>query len=447
MGGLAPDGNPTGDSVLQAEQFDAIVVGAGPAGTTAAYLMAKAGLNVALIERGDFPGAKNVMGGILYAQPTGEILPGFHKQAPLERPIVEQSAWLLSADGALKLGHRSLAFAQEPGNAYTVLRARFDKWFAQQAVDAGALLVPATLVEGVIQQEGRVVGVRTGREQGDLLADVVIAADGVNSIIARDAGLHEEWKQDQVALAVKEIIALPAEKIEDRFNLEPGQGASIELFGDATAGMLGTAFIYTNKESLSVGCGALLSDLVRTLITPNDLIERLKNHPMVKPLLAGGEEREYMAHLIPEGGYDAVPKLVTDGMLVVGDAAQFVNALHREGSNFAMISGRLAAETVIEAKARGDFSARTLSAYERRISRSVIIKDLRKYRRSSRYFEKHPEFFSVYPEIANAAAREFITVDGVPKREKQWKILKQIHRRRSLFTIARELLGAARVVK
>jgi len=432
---------------VQPEKFEAIVVGAGPAGTSAAYLLAKAGLKVALIERGDFPGAKNVMGGILYTRPTEEVIPGFAREAPLERPIVEQNGWLLTADAAVKAGYRSAAFGQEPCNAYSVLRARFDNWFAQQAVEAGALLIPGTLVEEVIRRDGKVAGVRTGREQGELLADVVIAADGVNSILARDAGLHEEWMEDQVAIVVKEIVALPAETIEERFNLEPGQGASIEFYGDATAGMLGTGFIYTNTDSLSVGCGALLSELVRTLTTPYDLLERLKNHPMVRPLLAGGEEREYMAHLIPEGGQRAVPRLFTDGMLVVGDAAQFCNGLHREGSNFAMVSGKFAAETVIEAKAKGDFSARALSGYAERVKDSFIMKDLRKYRDASRYFERHPAFFGVYPEIASAAAREFLTVDGVPKRRKQWKILRDVHRRRSLWTIARELLGALRVVK
>ena len=437
----------SGAEPLQPEKFDAIVVGAGLAGISSAYLMAKAGLKVAVIERGDFAGAKNVMGGILYTQPTEQVFPGFYKQAPLERPIIEQSAWLLSTGSAMKVGHRSEAFAQEPCNCYTVLRARFDKWLAQQAVAAGALVVPSTLVEGVTRQDGKVVGVRTGREQGELLADVVIAADGVNSILARDAGLHQEFKESELALVVKEIVALPAEKIEDRFNLAPGQGASIELYGDSTAGMLGTGFIYTNKDSLSVGVGALISEFVRTLSTPYDLLERMKSHPMIKPLLEGGEPREYMAHLIPEGGFRAIPQLFTDGMLVAGDAAQFCNGLHREGSNFALVSGKLAAETVIEAKAKGDFSARSLSSYGRRVNDSFIAKDLRKYCHASHYMERHPALLTVYPDMVNAAAREFLTVDSVPKREKQWKIFREIRGRRSLFTMARELLGLLRVVK
>ena len=87
-------------------------------------------------------------------------------------------------------------------------------------------------------------------------------------------------------------------------------------------------------------------------------MEYVKTHPMIRPYIQGAEPQEYLAHLIPEGGYHSMPKVVGDGVLVVGDAAQLVNAIHREGSNMAMTSGRLAAETIVEAKERGDFSKR-----------------------------------------------------------------------------------------
>ena len=426
------------------ERFDAIVVGAGPAGLSAAYVMAKAGLNVVVIERGDFPGSKNVMGGVLYRQPTEQVFPEFWRTAPLERYVTQQSLWVLSKDSALQIGHKSEAFAREPYNAFTVLRAKFDKWMAKQVTEAGALVVPETVVEEVIRHDGRVVGVRTGREEGDLYAVVVIAADGVNSLLAQKAGLHPEWKPNQVALAVKEVIALPRERITDRFHLEEEAGATIEMVGEATAGMMGTAFIYTNKDSLSIGVGAVISDLVATQTNPNDLLEQLKAHPVVRPLVEGGETREYLAHLIPEGGFHGVPRVHCDGMLVVGDAAQLVNSYHREGSNLAMLSGKLAAETVIEARKRGDFSAAALSAYRRRLDESFIMKDLRKYAHASAYFEHRKHFFTLYPDLVNMAAREFLTVDSVPKRRKQWQIVRTALRARSPLGMLRDAWGVFR---
>src|SRR5438105_677810 len=166
-----------------------------------------------------------------------------------------------------------------------------------------------------------------------------------------------------MALVVKEIIALPGAAIEERFTLDPGMGATIEVYGAVTRGMAGYGFIYTNRESLSVGIGALISQFMETRITPWDLLEGFKAHPMVAPLLRGGVVREYLAHAIPEGGLRAMPRLFDDGVLVVGDAAMMVNNLHREGSNMAMAAGRMAGETAIQAKRAGDWSARSLSRY------------------------------------------------------------------------------------
>ena len=112
------------------EAFDAIVVGAGPAGVTAARELAQAGLTVVVLERGAFPGAKNVWGGILYREPTEAMLPGFEAQAPLERPIVEQRYLLLTEDAMMGATYRSQCFATPPYNAYSVLRSPFDRWHA-----------------------------------------------------------------------------------------------------------------------------------------------------------------------------------------------------------------------------------------------------------------------------------------------------------------------------
>jgi electron transfer flavoprotein-quinone oxidoreductase len=386
------------------------------------------------------------MGGVLYRQPTEEIIPGFWREAPLERHIIETQAWVLTEKSAFKAAHRHQAFDQEPYNAFTVSRARFDKWMAGKVREAGALIIPETVVESPIVEDGKVVGVRTGRPDGDLYADVVVAADGINSLLAQDVGLREQIPASQVALGVKEVIALPRETIEDRFGLTGDQGATVELYADASWGLVGTAWIYTNRDSLAIGVGALLSQLVERGIQPNDLLERFKSHPMVAPLLSGGETREYLAHLIPEGGLHGMPKLYTDGMLVVGDAAMLINSMHREGSNLAMASGRFAAEAILRAKEWNELSAESLAYYEQLVRDSYIYKDLYKYRSMTRFFETHPEFFALYPDLLNEAAREMLTVDGETKRRKQRKIFWYALRRRPPWRMAIEFFKAWRSI-
>lgn len=429
------------------EKFDAIVVGAGPAGIACAYELGKAGVNVLLLERGEYPGSKNVMGGVLYRQMMEDVIPEFYKEAPLERPIVEQRFMMMDRQSAVTFSYKGLEWAQEPYNNFTVLRAKFDQWFAQKAVEQGALLVCETVALSCIVEDGKVVGVRTDRPDGDLYADVVVLADGVNSLLAKGLGFHKEFRPDEVALATMEILKLDRKVIEDRFNLENGQGCTIELFGDATKGMLGTGFLYTNKDSLSIGVGTLLSALIKHKIKPYELLEHVKTHPMIRPYLQGAEPQEYLAHLIPEGGYRSMPQLVGDGVLVVGDAAQLVNAIHREGSNMAMTSGRLAAEAIVEAKARGDFSAASLDVYRERLMKSFVGQDMKKYKDATEHFDKFPQYFESYIPMMNRAAGTMLTVDGMSKREKQKKIWRDIGSAKKKFTIARDIYRAWRVMK
>ena len=419
------------------EKLDAIVVGAGPAGTAAAITMARAGLQVALIERGARPGSKNVMGGILYTHYLEEVVGESWKTgAPLERPIVEEQRWMMTPEAAINLGYKNLRNREHP-HSYSVLRARFDEWFASQAEAAGAFLIPETVVEQLIMDGSRVTGVRTGRE-GDLHADVVVVAEGVGlgSRLLEKAGLKKPLKADQVAVAFKEIVSMNPEVIESRFNCEPGEGASIECFGDSTRGLSGFMFIYTNKDTLSVGGGALLSEMADTrlgreelaLRSPNALLNHFKDHPAIRPLLQGGETVEYLAKMIPEGGARAIPRVYGNGYLVCGDAAMLSNPVHREGSNLAMESGRLAGEIVIRAKELGDFSERMLREYRMRLDHSWIMSDMKKYDKAVPLLEHNPQMLGRYPLLLDRAFDEFFRVDGISKRDKQRRILRMFRK-------------------
>jgi electron transfer flavoprotein-quinone oxidoreductase len=277
--------------------------------------------------------------------------------------------------------------------------------------------------------------VRCDREAGDVFADVVILADGVNSTLARKAGFHPEIKAGNVALAVKEILFMPEELIQQRFNIKGEEGVVIEMVGKITDGMMGTGFLYTNKDSLTIGVGCMLSDFKKNehKTSPYQLLEHMKRHPSIAPMIQGGEMKEYCAHLIPEGGFFAIPKVYGNGWMIVGDSGGFVNAVHREGSNLAMTTGRLAAETVINAKAtKQPFNQATLKAYQRALDDSFVMKDLKKYRDMPKVFHENPQFFTTYPELINQAARTMVTVDNVDKKTKERQIFSSFRQTRSI---------------
>lgn len=412
---------------MKTETFDAIVVGAGPSGNAAAYVMAAAGLKVLQIDRGEYPGSKNVQGAILYADALERIIPDFREEAPLERHVVEQRMWILEERSHTGAHYRSDDFNEEKPNRYTILRAPFDRWFSSKVREAGALLITETTVTGLERNEaGRVIGVRTDREGPALHADVVILAEGVNGLVGQRAGLRPELKAAHVALAVKETHFLPEETVRERFNLSGEEdGVVIEVVGSVSSGMVGTGFLYTNKESISIGVGCLISDFQETQVPPYVLLDRFKKHPSVAPLLKGSEMKEYVAHLIPEGGYDAIPKLTGDGWIIVGDAGQFVNAAHREGSNLAMTTGRLAAETVIALKAAGKPATdANLALYRDKLKDSFVMKDLKKYRRLPKMLEGNKQFFTAYPAMLSAALQTMLRVDGKDKKSKESEALR-----------------------
>ncbi|MCX7175761.1 MAG: FAD-dependent monooxygenase [Proteobacteria bacterium] len=417
-----------------AEKFDAIVVGAGPSGNAAAYTLAKSGLKVLQLERGEYPGSKNVQGAILYADALERIIPDFREDAPLERHIIEQRMWVLDDASFIGSHYRSDDFNKPPHNRYTIIRAQFDKWFSQKAQEAGVLLICETTVTDLIMDGTQVIGVRTDRLGGSIYADVVILADGVNSMLARKAGFRPELNPGDVALAVKEIHFMPEETIASRFNVSGDAGVVIEMIGKITKGMMGTGFLYTNKESLTIGVGCMLSDFKKQKISPNRLLEEMKSHPSIRPLIEGGEMKEYAAHLIPEGGYKAIPRIYGEGWLIAGDSGMFVNAVHREGSNLAMTTGRIAAETVIELAAQGKAcSTKNLAAYRAKLDQSFVMKDMKKYQNLPDILHRNPQFLTTYPELLNQAAHIMLKVDGVDKKSKEKQIRSNFAHRRSLF--------------
>ena len=396
---------------MSEEKFDAIVVGGGLAGLTCAYLLAQAEMEVLLIERGDFCGAKNVTGGRLYAHTLEKVIPGFAEEAPVERKVTKERIALMTEKGAVNIEYASGKEDDAASASYTVLRGKFDKWFADKAEEVGVMMVPGIRVDEVLVEDGKVVGIDAGGEA--MYADIVVLADGVNSLLAQQLGLKKELEPSQVAVGCKEVIQLGEDVINQRFNVKNGEGVAMLVAGDPTVGNIGGGLIYTNKDSASVGIVTTCSDIGRVDVSVPDMLERFKNHPAVEPLIEGGVPLEYSAHLVPEGGYDMIPKLYADNVLVCGDAAAFVVNLGYtvRGMDYAIESGRLAAETIIRAKELGDYSAAALSYYQLLLEDSCIFRDMKQYRNFPKLLERH-EIFNDVPEIADVLFDKLFRVNG-----------------------------------
>ena len=399
------------------DQVDAVVVGAGPAGAAAALVAARAGLRVLLIERGPFPGAKNMYGGVIYPRVLDTLLPAWWEEAPVQRWVTRRATMVLADAKALTVEFRGEDWDAPPYNGATAYRADFDSWLAGKAAGAGAELVCSTTVTELLRDgSGHVTGVRTDRPGGDVRASLVIACDGVNSFLAKEAGLYQDWSVTHFTVGVKEVLALPRDVLEDRFNLTGDEGLDIEILG-GTQGIPGGGFLYTNRDTISVGVVLSLNGLRDSGRRPEEIIAALKAHPAIAPLVRGGELKEYSAHTIPEGGMDGMPRLSTGGMLIAGDAAHLclASGIWLEGVNFAIGSGALAGETAVEAVRAGDTSARALGGYRRRLERSFVLANHRKLRGAHKLILGQ-RAQAAYPELACGIAQQIFTVtDPEPK--------------------------------
>lgn len=430
------------------QHFDAIVAGAGPAGSSAALAMARAGLRVALIERGEYPGAKNVSGAALYAPNLlADLLPEYWEEAPVERYLTRRVVTLLGQEAAVSLDFRTNHFSKPPYNGFTVLRPRFDRWLASKAEEAGALLISSTVVDDLLYKNERVAGVRCRRQDGDLYAPIVIAADGANSFLAKKAGLQHEFRGDEMTLGVKEVVRLDAHTIEERFNLNGDEGMTNEYVGYATGEVKGGGFLYTNRDTLSLGVVVQIASLAQKKMRAYELLDQFKQHPAIAPLVRDSVTLEYSAHMIPEGGWAMLPTLSRAGLMVAGDAAGFVFAagLFLEGMNFAIASGLAAAATAQEAHAKQDFSAESMARYRKQLESSFVLKDLKNFRHAPA-FVNNERLQNVYPELLCETMENIFRSDGKPRRKIGRVVLDTMRGKVPLLTLLRDGWQAGRAL-
>jgi flavin-dependent dehydrogenase len=297
-----------------------------------------------MLDKARVPGERNMTGGVLYGDFPGQwglisLVPDFESTGPLERRIVSHEVVVLGepdfekgrsryyrlskASLAARLGLFQMEF--ETGHDYTVLRRPFDRWFANLAVQAGAMLSTETTAEGLLKEGERVVGVRTPGEE--LRAKLVIDASGVTSNLVAEAGLRERLTPRQLYHGIKRVYGLDPSTIERRFRVRPGEGRAVFFLGGFMHGVGGGAFIYTNRDTLSVGLVVSLDSLIRRTTERFDqvgklldILDEFEDHPMVAELLDGAQPLEYSAHNIPKGFKSILKRPYADGFLVTGDA-------------------------------------------------------------------------------------------------------------------------------
>lgn len=420
-------------------KFDVIVVGVGPSGVSAAITLAKANKKVLLIERGDYAGSKNMYGGIMYSHALNEIFPNFLNEAPIERITKKHNYFMMTEKEAVGVSYSDKLSKDDENICFTALRSKFDKWCAEEAQKAGVIYAPRTLVKNAIIKNNFVVGVKTEIEE--IYGSIVIIADGANSLLAKEIGLRKDIDPKDVALAVKEVYQLDKNTINERFNLlNDKDGAMIECLGYPFNEILGLSFVYTNSDSVSVGVGITLDELAKNSLRPYDYLDQFKNHPEIAPLIKDAEIIEYSAHLIPEGGYKKIPKLYTNGAMVVGDAAMFINNVNFEGTNLALVSGQLAAKAAIVALDCNDVSKNTLKLYENYIKESFIYKDLKSYKNIMEEVKKRKKaFLDFYPKQATLFFKNFVEASGVEKRKVYLNFICQFFKSRSFIELFKDL--------
>lgn len=410
---------------MDEEIFDALVVGGGLAGLSAAYTLAQEGKEVVVLDRGDYSGAKNLTGGRLYVSPIRDLFPDLWKKAPFQRAVTREDICIMDAESSVNIAYDGPELGGERPQSYTVLRGTFDKWLAKQASRKGAMIVPNTRVDSVIEKDGQVVGVRT--EAGEeLYAHVVIAADGALSFTAQSAGMKKPFEDKDYAVGVKEVVELDERTIDDRFNLAPGEGCARLFLGDASMGKFGGGFLYTNKSSISLGIVVGIRDMEKAGVTAPEMFEHFKQRPEIQRLLEGGETAEYGAHVISEAGKGAFSQLYGDGILVAGDAAGFTMniGLLVRGMEYAMASGYYAAKATLDACHAQDYSAKTLSVYERMICESFVGKDFENFKEAPAVLN-HPYIFEEMPKLACNVFGDLFAVPADTEKPRIWPTVRK----------------------
>ena len=395
--------------------FDVIVIGGGVAGAVCAYTLANKGREVLLIERAAEPGSKNLSGGVFYCRVMEQVFPDFVNVAPVERRITRNCVSLINESSFVNIDYWDKRLS-EPANAVSVLRAKLDAWLLEQCEEAGVTVMPGVKVDSLIVEGQQIVGVSAGEDE--LRAHVVVAADGVNSFIAQQAGIRAKEPKKHLAVGVKSVIGLPRKVLEDRFNVRGNEGVAYAMVGDCTQGVAGGGFLYTNEESISIGVVMRLDDLEKSGLASSDVHDHMLSHPAIAPLLEDGTLLEYGCHLTIEDGPAMVAHdLTRPGLMIIGDAAGFTlnTGLTIRGMDLAAGSALAAAEAIEKAFQTMDFGQQSMDQYRALLDESFVGKDMATYAKAPAFLER-PRMYKDYGKLAAEVFYGIFNHDLTPRR-------------------------------
>jgi len=380
-------------------ETDVLIVGGGPAGLAAAIrlkdLLAERGkragvtpldLSIMVIDKAAEFGAHSISGAVLDPSSLRELFPNLDTMdAPLGARVVKDSVEYLFEESKFRLPITPPPL-QNHGN-YVISLSHLVKWLAGEAEKRGVDCLAGFPGASLLYEGDRVVGVRTGdkgidkhgnkkgnHEAGvDIRAKVTILAEGARGSLTKTAVAKLKLDASRFpmvyTIGIKELWEVPAGRIQ--------KGEVIHTMGEPLGWeTFGGGFIYGLSETqISVGLVIGL-DYRDPFLDPHGLFQRMKAHPRVAELLQGGKMLKYGARAISEGGWYCIPRTYADGLLLIGEAAGFLNAMRLKGIHLAIKTGMLAAETAMEALEREDSSAAMLRGFDDRVNNSSVKTEL-----------------------------------------------------------------------